>query len=93
VSGRDVNYSRRVHVTHEKLTFTAYLLHKSGIQTGPCFPLSGPRPRGTPLDRPDAARGARYNSGIRYAYQEGKTDRTVLVKSEDGMVNVEPEIQ
>jgi DisA bacterial checkpoint controller nucleotide-binding len=37
-----------------------------------------------------SARGARYNSGIRYAEQ--KTDRVVLVKSEDGIVNVLPEV-
>jgi len=40
-------------------------------------------------DRCTSTRGARYNSGVRYAYQ--RDDRVVLVKSEDGMVNVLPE--
>jgi hypothetical protein len=48
---------------------------------------------GLASDRCTSARGARYNSGVRYAYQAGKTDRVVLVKSEDGMVNVLPEAQ
>ncbi len=42
-------------------------------------------------DKCTSGRGARYNSAVRYAYQEGKTDRVVLVKSADGMVNVLPE--
>lgn len=37
-----------------------------------------------------SARGSRYNSGVRYAYQEGTNDRVVIVKSEDGMVDVLP---
>lgn len=44
-------------------------------------------------DKCTSGRGARYNSGVRYAYQEGKTDRVVLVKSEDGMVDILPEAQ
>ena len=44
---------------------------------------------GLASDKCTSARGARYNSGVRYAYQ--KSDRVVLVKSEDGMVNVLPE--
>jgi DNA integrity scanning protein DisA with diadenylate cyclase activity len=36
----------------------------------------------------DPARGARYNSGVRYAYHQA--DRVVLVKSEDGRLNVLP---
>lgn len=46
---------------------------------------------GLASDKCSSARGARYNSGVRYAYQQGKTDRVVLVKSEDGMVTVLPE--
>jgi hypothetical protein len=46
---------------------------------------------GLASDRCTSARGARYNSAVRYAYQPEKTDRVVLVKSEDGMVNVLPE--
>jgi hypothetical protein len=46
---------------------------------------------GLASDKCTSARGARYNSGVRYAHQEGKADRVVLVKSEDGMVNVLPE--
>jgi hypothetical protein len=42
-------------------------------------------------DKCTSARGARYKSGVRYAYEKGKMDRMVLVKSEDGMVNVLPE--
>jgi hypothetical protein len=44
---------------------------------------------GLASDKCMSARGARYNSGVRYAYQQA--DRVVLVKSEDGMVNVLPE--
>jgi hypothetical protein len=44
---------------------------------------------GLASDKCTSARGARYNSGVRYAYQQA--DRVVLVKSEDGMVNVLPE--
>jgi hypothetical protein len=40
-------------------------------------------------DRCTSTRGARYNSGVRYAYH--REDRVVLVKSEDGVVNVLPE--
>lgn len=36
-----------------------------------------------------SSRGARYNSGVRYAYPP--RDRVVIVKSEDGMVNVLPD--
>jgi hypothetical protein len=36
------------------------------------------------------SRGARYNSGVRYAY--GRCDCMVVVKSEDGMVNVFPNL-
>jgi hypothetical protein len=46
---------------------------------------------GLASDKCTSARGARYNSGVRYAYQSDKTDRVVIVKSEDGMVNVLPE--
>jgi hypothetical protein len=42
-------------------------------------------------DKCTSSRGARYNSGVRYAYQVGKTDRMVLVKSEDGIVDVFPD--
>lgn len=46
---------------------------------------------GLASERCTSARGARFNSAVRYAYQPEKTDRVVLVKSEDGMVNVLPE--
>ena len=45
---------------------------------------------GLASDRCKSSRGARYNSGVRYAYQVGKSDRVVLVKSEDGLVTVLP---
>lgn len=37
------------------------------------------------------SRGARYNSAVRYAY--GRTDCMVVVKSEDGMVNLFPSLR
>ena len=43
---------------------------------------------GLASDKCTSARGARYNSGVRYAYQQ--PDRVVVVKSEDGMVDVLP---
>jgi len=47
--------------------------------------LDGPAsPKCTP------SRGARYNSAVRYAY--GRRDCMVLVKSDDGMVNVFPNL-
>jgi hypothetical protein len=45
---------------------------------------------GRACDKCTAGRDARYNAGVRYAYQEN--DRVVLVKSDDGMVNVLPEL-
>ncbi len=44
---------------------------------------------GLASDKSTSARGSRYNSGVRYAYQQA--DRVVLVKFADGMVNVLPE--
>ena len=44
---------------------------------------------GLASDRCTSSRGARYNSGVRYACQQ--VDRVVIVKSEDGMANVLPE--
>ena len=44
-------------------------------------------------DKCTSARGSRYNSGVRYAYQEGTNDRVVIVKSEDGMVDVLPKAE
>jgi hypothetical protein len=44
---------------------------------------------GQASDKCTSARGARYNSAVRYAYD--RAGRVVLVKSEDGMVNVLPE--
>ena len=41
--------------------------------------------------RCSSSRGARYNSAVRYAY--GRTDCMVVVKSEDGMVNLFPELR
>jgi hypothetical protein len=37
------------------------------------------------------SRGARYNSAVRYAY--GRTDCMVVIKSEDGMVNLFPSLR
>jgi SRSO17 transposase len=46
---------------------------------------------GTASPRCSPERGARYNSAVRYVY--GRTDAMAVVKSEDGMVNIFPDLR
>jgi hypothetical protein len=58
--------------------------------TGTCHAI-GVILDGTASPRCSPERGARYNSAVRYAY--GRNDAMAVVKSEDGMVNIFPDLR
>ena len=48
---------------------------------------------GTATDKGDRSRGARYNSAVKYCASAGDTPTVILLVSEDGMINLLPDLR